>query len=264
MAPDRPTSRLAVVTGASYGIGLEIAERLSRDGHDLVLAARSADRLEEVATRLRGAHGRVVHVVVLDGSEPDAADRLAARLDGIGEVEVLVNNAGFGALGPFAEQDADLVDSMIRLNVSFLVRLTRRCLDGMRARGRGRILNVASTAAFQPGPFMAVYYATKAFVLSFSEALDEELRGSGVTVTTLCPGPTTTEFQARAGMEHTSMFEGPLVMDAKRVANLGVDAMQRGRRLKIAGVLNSLLAFSTRLAPRRLATRIVRRLQQSR
>lgn len=263
MHEDR-TPGLAVVTGASFGIGLEIATVLARDGFDLVLVARSGKPLEELAQRLRDAHRRTVHVITADGSVPGAAGSLAEQLEAFGEIDVLVNNAGFGELGPFSRADPDTVDAMIRLNVAFLVGLTRRCLPAMLARGSGRVLNVASTAAFQPGPFMAVYYATKAFVLSFSEALDEELRGSGVTVTTLCPGPTATKFQERAGMQETALFRGPLVMDARRVAEQGVRAMLLGRRLKVAGATNWLLAQSTRIVPRRLVTGIVRRLQSSR
>jgi short-subunit dehydrogenase len=229
-----------------------------------VLVARREDRLEEVAADLRRDHGGRVHVIAVDGSEAGAAARLHARLAERGEVGILVNNAGFGALGPFADQPPAEIDAMLGLNIGFLCGLTRLVLPAMRARGAGRIMNLASTAAFQAGPFMAVYYATKAFVLSFSEALDEELRGTGVTVTALCPGPTTTGFQERAGVGRTPLFQGPLVMDAGRVADRGVAALLRGRRLVIPGLPNRLLTWSTRLAPRRLATAVVRRLQERR
>ena len=153
---------------------------------------------------------------------------------------------------------------MIQVNVAALTELVKRVLPGMLGRRRGRILNVASTAAFQPGPLMAVYYATKAYVLSFSEALANELSGTGVTVTALCPGPTITEFQKTAGVEKTALFTGPLVMDAAAVARAGYRGMLRGQRLVIPGVANNVLVQALRVSPRRLATAIIRRIQESR
>jgi short-subunit dehydrogenase len=186
----------ALVTGASSGIGLEIARLLAKD-YDLVLAARSADKLEQLASELGNAR-----VVAVDLIDPDGSRKLIAEVP---TVDVLVNNAGFAEYGPFAEANEQRLEDMIELNITALTRLSRAYLPGMLERGRGKIMNVASTASFQPGPLMAVYYATKAYVLSFSEALAEETRGSGVTVTALCPGPTTTNFQATANMEKSRL-----------------------------------------------------------
>ena len=179
-------------------------------------------------------------------------------------VDILVNNAGFGVYGFFAKTPVEKELEMIRLNVAALTHLTKLSLPGMIERRRGRILNVASTAAFQPGPLMAVYYATKAYVLSFSEALANETAGTGVTVTALCPGPTITEFQKAAGLEGTRLFRSPLVMDAARVARAGYEGMKRGRRVVVPGIRNALLVQSVRFGTRRLVTAITRRFQEGR
>ena len=187
----------ALITGASSGIGLELAKLFARDGYELVLVARRVERLEELGRELTQRHGVRCHTISVDLAQPDAAAEIVRRLEGAGPaVDVLVNNAGFGVLGPLATTEPETAGRMIRVNIEALTQLTRALLPGMLARRRGRILNVASTAGFAPGPLMAVYYATKAYVISFSEALAEELRGTGVTVTVLCPGPTRTEFQA--------------------------------------------------------------------
>lgn len=248
---------LAVVTGASGGIGLELARILAADGHDVALVARSAERLAAEAEELSRRHGIAAHVFAADLAPAGAADDLVRELSRAGlEPEVLVNNAGFGLRGAFAGSDPDTLDDMIRLNVLALTRLTRLVLPGMLERGRGRVLNVASTAAFQPGPGMAVYYATKAYVLSFSEALAVELAGSGVTVTTLCPGPTATGFAAAAGLESSHLFRVGNVMTAREVARQGYAGMRQGRRVIVTGARNRLLAFGTRLAPRRMSAGI--------
>ena len=247
----------AVVTGASGGIGLELARLLAADGHDVALVARSADRLAAEAEDLSSRHGVAAHVFAADLSTAGAADDLVRNLSRAGlEPEVLVNNAGFGLRGAFAENDPDGLDRMIRLNVLALTRLTRLLLPGMLERGRGRILNLSSLAAFQPGPGMAAYYATKAYVLSFSEALALELEGRGVTVTALCPGPTESGFAAAAGAEGARLYRGGNVMAAGEVARLGYDGMRRGRRVVVTGARNRLLAFATRLAPRRMSAGI--------
>ncbi len=250
-----------LITGASSGIGEELARRFAADGSDLVLVARSDERLRELAAGLEKGNGISARVEPADLAAPGACEALVERLTAAGvDVDVLVNNAGFGARGAVAELDAERQLGMIRLNVEALTALTRLLLPGMLARRRGGVLNVASTAAFQPGPFMAVYYATKAYVQSFTEALAEELRGSGVTVTSLAPGPTLTGFQKEAEMEETLLLKlGP--MRAAPVARAGHRAFRRGRTVVIPGLGNRLLAFSTRLTPRWLLRRVVRALQ---
>jgi len=253
----------ALVTGASGGIGLELARLLARGGHDLVLVARSAEKLQTLARELEGEHGVRAHALPADLTDPGAPERIAAELRGRGvEVEVLVNNAGFGVAAPFAEADTARQVEMIQVNVTALTHLTRLFLPAMLSRRSGRILNVASTAAFQPGPFLAVYYATKAYVLSFSEAVAEEVRGTGVTVTALCPGPTHTGFAAEARMEGTLLFRAGRVMDAATVARVGYRGMMRGKRLVIPGVLNQVVATVAQRSPRALVLRLVRQLNR--
>ncbi|HEY7112756.1 MAG TPA: SDR family oxidoreductase [Thermoanaerobaculia bacterium] len=259
------TRPVAVVTGASSGLGLELATIAARDGHDLVLVARRRDRLENIGKGLREEFGAGVTVIARDLSETEAPRVVAQEVEARGlPVDLLVNNAGFGVHGPFAETPFDRELGMIRVNIVALTELTKRLLPGMLARGRGRILNLASTAAFQPGPLMAVYYASKAYVLSFSEALASEVAGSGVTVTALCPGPTRTEFGKAAGMLETRLFRSPLVKDARWVAEAGYRGMKRGRRVVIPGIGNRILAEAVRFAPRRLVTAISRAVQETR
>lgn len=254
-----------LITGASAGIGLELAKRFAAAGHALILTARRADELHKIADQLKAAQQVEVHVFPLDLGAPEAPAKLHEQVTAAGlSVDVLVNNAGFGTLGPFLDTELEKELAMIRLNVSALVDLCGRFVPAMKARGSGRVLNVASVAAFQPGPFMAIYYATKAFVLSFSEALWDELRGSGVTVTCLCPGPVRTEFADVAGMHGTKLFSGPNVMDVGPVCEAAYKATMKGRRLVVPGFLNRLLVFAVRFAPRRLVLRIVRRFQQKR
>ncbi len=254
----------ALITGASGGIGLELARLFARDGWSLVLVARRADRLEALAGELRERAGASVVVVPADLSRPGAADGIAGALRaGSRDVDALVNDAGFGVFGPFAATDLGAELGMIQVNVTALTQLTKLLLPGMIGRGGGRRLNVASTAAFQPGPLMAAYYATKAYVLSFSEALAEELEGSGVTVTALCPGPTATGFQAAAGMEKSKLVRRIGVLDAATVARAGYAGLLAGKRVVVPGVVNKILAQSVRLAPRRLLTAIVRRMQET-
>ncbi|HEY7216177.1 MAG TPA: SDR family oxidoreductase [Thermoanaerobaculia bacterium] len=256
----------ALVTGASGGIGWELARAFAAGGYDLVLVARSGGKLEQLAGELRNRHGVAVRVLAKDLTAHGAPDEIFQELEGVGTaVDVLVNNAGFATFGPFAETDLASELEEIQLNVAVLTHLTKRFLPGMLARRRGGVLNVASTAAFQPGPLMAVYYATKAYVLSFSEALGEELRGGGVTVTALCPGPTATGFQARAEMQDSGLFTGPLkVMDAAAVARAGYEGFQKGKRIVIPGLINKLGVQSVRVSPRALATRLVGAMQAKR
>lgn len=247
---------LAVVTGGNGGIGLALAERLARTGHRLLLVARDLPRLEEAAEGLRSQAGGTVEILACDLGVPEEMEALARRLEA--QVpDILVNNAGFGAYGPFADLPAPAAAAMVATNVAALTRLTGAVLPGMRARGSGRILNVASTAAYAPVPLAAVYGATKAYVLSFSEALAEEMAVTGVTVTALCPGPTPTRFAERAGMTEAGIFAGPLT-SAEEVADRGFEAMMAGRRAVVVGLANRLLILSTRLTPRTLTARATR------
>lgn len=256
---------VALVTGASSGIGLELATLLARGGHDLVFVSRNHRRLEDVARGLQEEFGVVVTVLAADLADPSAPGSVADELETRKlEVDALVNNAGFGVSGFFSETPLDEELDMIRVNAAVPTILVKRVLPGMLRRRRGRILNVASTAAFQPGPLMAVYYATKAYVLSFSEALANETAGKGVTVTALCPGPTRTEFQKRAGVGETRLFRGPLVRDAKSVALAGYRGMMRGKRVVIPGLANRLLVQAERVTPRRWVTAVTRRVQETR
>jgi short-subunit dehydrogenase len=254
---------ISVITGASTGIGREFASICAERGYDLVLVARSAQALEDLASGIREKSGRNVRVIALDLSAVDAPPNLWAALSDVApDIEILINNAGFGLTGFFSELDAQKQMEMIHLNIGALSHLTRLFLPSMIARRRGYILNVASTAAFQPGPLMAVYFASKAYVVSFSEALHNEVRDHGVIVTTLCPGPTRTEFQSRAGMDSSKLFSGPNVMDAGTVAEIGLRAMLDGRSLVVAGRLNALMVFLTRFAPRQLAASMARKLAE--
>jgi short-subunit dehydrogenase len=244
------TRTAAIVTGASSGLGVEYARLLAADGHDLVLVARRRDRLEGLAKELEAAHRIRAHVVAADLAAAGAVERVVAEVERLGvEIEFLVNDAGFGASGAFAQADASRQLEMVAVNVGALVALTRAFLPGMIARGRGRVLNVGSTAGFAPGPFMAVYYASKAFVNSFTEALAYELRGTGVTATVSCPGATATEFAARAGNDRSLLFRLGSA-SAAPVAREGYRAMLRGRPLVVHGLRNKLLVQSIRVSPR--------------
>jgi len=252
-----------LITGASGGLGEAFARIFAARGDRLVLTARGADRLATLAASLGG--GVRTEIVPADLSAPAGPAPLLAELEAKSiEVDVLVNNAGFGTFGPFAESVLEDELAQIQVNVTSLTHLTRALLPGMIRRGRGRVLNVASLAAFQPGPLMAVYYATKAYVLSFSEALSNELKGSGVTVSCLCPGPTRTGFMARAKMGDPEVLAKSFtMMDAEAAARKGVEGLLRGRRLIIPGVLNKMLAHSTRLGSRGLAASVVRSMMAS-
>lgn len=253
--------RTALITGASSGIGLEIARLFAADKWDVALVARSEGKLNELAAELQKAHGITARVIAADLAKPNYPDEIIARLQGV-EIDALVNNAGFGLGGEFVKADLRTELEMIQVNVTALTQLTGLVLPAMVARRRGAILNVASTAAFQPGPFMSVYYATKAYVLSFSEAIAEELSGSGVTVTALCPGPTETGFAAAANVEDSTLFTKTRPAGSKEVARAGYEAMRSGKRIAIPGMRNKLLAQSIRISPRRLVTKIVRKLHE--
>lgn len=247
----------ALITGASNGIGYEFAKLFARDRYDLVLVARSGENLSRVAAELQSLVS--VKTVALDLASPPAPKFLFEQLqrDGI-SVDVLVNNAGFGAFGEFALMDEKEILGQINLNVAALTELTRLFLPAMIGRRSGRIMNVASTAGFQPGPLMAVYYATKAYVISFSEAIANEVQKTGVTVTCFCPGATHTGFAKRAGNDQSRLFKRLGAMGADRVALDGYRAMMAGRTLAISGAQNWLVAQSTRFAPRKVVTAISR------
>jgi short-subunit dehydrogenase len=253
----------ALITGASTGIGREFAYLCAHSGYDVVLTARSQSRLEELAADVRQRTGRKAFPLPIDLADPVSPRQLYKQVASLEvAVEVLINNAGFGLVGRFWELDEGEQMQMVQLNMGALTHLTRLFLPDFIARRRGYILNVASTAAFQPGPLMSVYYASKAYVVSFSEALHNEARDHGVKVTCLCPGPTQTEFDKRSGASGTKLFKDGKAMSALAVAQIGWDALQAGKPLVVAGGLNALMAFLTRFAPRQLAASIARSMQE--
>ena len=240
----------ALITGASAGIGRELARCFAADGHDLVLVARRQERLDELASELRSRFRVQAHAIACDLTQVQAIDGLLRRLQELGlEIEFLVNNAGAGVSGAFAELELNRQLEFLELNVTAVLRLTRALLPAMLARRHGRILNVGSTAGFQPGPFLASYYASKAYLNSFSEALHFELRDTGVSVTLSCPGPTLTEFAELAGIEQSRLFQLSAAR-ADRVARQAYAAMLRGRALVIHGALNWLGVQLLRISPR--------------
>jgi hypothetical protein len=245
-----------LITGASGGIGYELAKLFARDHHNLVLVARSADKLAQLATELE-PHGVTVKTIALDLAKPLAPKFLFDQVQDT-PIDILINNAGFGAFGEFARMPEEEILGQIHLNITALTQLTRLFLPPLLQRRTGRIMNVASTAAFQPGPRMAVYYATKAYVLSFSEAIANELRDSGVTVTCFCPGATHTGFAKRAGTENSRLFKQVGAMSAERVARDGYRAVMAGRTVAISGAHNWMVAQSVRFAPRQVVTAISR------
>lgn len=247
-------NRRAWVTGASTGIGAAFARRLAKDHFDLVLVARSRDRLTELAGELNAAHGVAGEVMAADLTVAAELQRVADAAAADSALELLVNNAGFGTIGPFAELDPGREDEEIRLNVVALTRLTRAVLPGLVERRRGSIINVSSLAAFQPAPRNATYGATKAFVNSFTESLHEELRGSGVRVQALCPGFTRTEFQERAGID-TGGIPSFAWMSAEAVVDSSLAGLERGEVLCVPGFGNRLVATTVSVLPRRLVRR---------
>jgi len=248
----------ALVTGASAGLGVEFAKLCAAGGYDVVLVARSAERLAELAVSLAKTHGVKARPLVADLSDPAAPPEIFAQLRE-SPIDILINNAGLGVRGPYAETDWARESGLIQVNMVALAHLTKLFLPEMVRRRTGRILNVASTAAFVPGPFMALYYASKAFVLSFSEALSNEVEGTGVTVTVVSPGPTRTEFAKAAGIANSSLFHGP-TMGADEVARIGYDAMMAGKSSVIAGARNRWMIRGTRLVPRSFVAARTRKL----
>jgi short-subunit dehydrogenase len=249
---------IALVTGASSGIGERIASRLAREGYDLVLAARRKDRLDEIAARLTSENKIRAHAIPVDLGRPGSAAALFADAEAIGPIDVLVNNAGFGVYGKMADQSVERTMEMVELNVTSLTYLTHQAVKAMVARGKGRILQIASIGAFQPTPYYAVYSATKAYVLSFSEALSDELAGTGVTVTTSCPGLTATEFHEVASHIKPSWMK-PVEMTADEVAEISLSAMFDGRRSVVPGPVNLLTAITMKFMPKGLAIAMAER-----
>jgi short-subunit dehydrogenase len=252
----------ALITGASNGIGLELAKIHAGKGGNLVLVARNKNRLNEIKYELERLHKIKVHVTGKDLSAPNAAQEVYNETtERKIEVDYLINNAGFGDFGFFIETDWNKELQMINLNITALTRFSKLYLKDMVKRKSGRIMNVASTAAFQPGPTMAVYYATKAYVLSFSEAIANEVSDKGVTVTALCPGPTESGFQDAAAMHESALVKNKKLPASKDVAAYGYNAMLKGKSVAIHGFMNYMMANSVRFLPRNLVVKVTRRIQ---
>jgi short-subunit dehydrogenase len=249
---------IALITGASSGIGRELAKVFAGRGYDLVLVSRNKKAMDELASELRASFNTTAIVLARDLSKHGAAEEIFTRLRRKRvEVEVLVNNAGFGTFGPFVQTETPSALDLLQVNIVALTHLTRLFAAEMVKRGKGKILNVASTAAFQPGPWMATYYASKSYVLAFSEALAHELAGSGVTVSCLCPGPTRTDFQRRAGMEHTRLVHAFSMMDAGQVAQRAYEGLMNGKRVIIPGLLNRIGTVLARIVPHSLIMNVI-------
>ena len=256
--------RTALIAGASGGIGYEFVKLFAQDGYNLVLVARSEQKLNQIADELKSKFGIDVKVIAKDLANISAPEEVFCELQQASiKIDILINNAGFATYGLFNETDLAAELQMLQLNVVCLTHLTKLFLKDMVQQSYGRILNVASTAAFQPGPLMAVYFASKAYVLSFSEAIANELEGTGVSVTALCPGPTESGFQKRAAMENSKMVSGQKIMDAETVAKIGYKALFDNKTVVVTGVKNKLLSESVRFTPRKLVTKIVRSMQES-
>ncbi len=259
------TKQTVLITGASGGIGLELAKEFARNGHDLVLVARNKQKLDEVSAEIAGQYGVDSRSIAKDLSLPHASDEIYRQLqqDDI-DVGILINNAGFGAFGLFSDLEWKTEFELLQVNIVALTHLTKMCVKDMVQRRSGKILNVASMAAFLSGPLMAVYYASKAYVLHFSEAIDNELKGTGVSVSVLCPGPTQTGFQKRADMEDSRLVAGRKIMSARRVAEIGYRGLMSGKAIIIPGFGNKLVAQGPRFVPRSFATKTVREAQERR
>ena len=249
---------LALITGASMGIGKSLAELFAADGHDVALVARSEDKLRALASELESKHDVSAHVIPADLTDPAAPQRIFEALDSQGlEVDYMVNNAGFGTTGPFVEASLQSQLDMLQVNVNALVALTHLALDKMVVRRKGRVLNIASAAGFQAGPLMSVYYATKSFVILFSEGVAEEVKSAGVTVTAHCPGATATNFADTAGNAKSVLFKlGVAPVD--KVARHAYRSMMAGRVVAIEGLINKIAAFSNRLSPRAIVRKLTR------
>ena len=255
--------KTVLITGASGGIGYELAKLFAQDGDNLVLVARSENKLNEIKTNFEQKYKVNVKVLGKDLSQPNAAVQIFNELESAQiQVDVLVNNAGFGNFGEFVDSSWEKEADMMQVNMISLTQMTKLFLKGMVERRRGRILNVASTAAFQPGPLMAVYYATKSYVLSFSEAIANELEGTGVTVTALCPGATESGFQQASAMEESRLVKGRKLATSEAVAKYAYKAMDKGQVVAIHGLFNWISANVIRFLPRKVVTDVVRTMQE--
>jgi len=257
--------KLCLITGASGGIGKEFAHIFAKNGHDLILVARSTDKLEVLCKELKNAYGVEAIYCCTDLSSYAEIQRLYDYTKESGwQVDYLVNNAGFGDMRAFLDADWPRQQALIDLNISAVVRLTFLFGNDMKERGYGRIINLASVAAFSAGPYMSLYYASKSFVLSFSEALTEEVKGSGVTVTALCPGPTATEFEKNANMGRSVMFSRYKPATAEQVAKAGYNAVMRGKQIKYHGFVTYSFNLLTRLLPRSVTRKLAKGMNRSR
>jgi len=262
MSPSRP---LALITGASEGIGRDLAELYAADGYDVVLAARREAPLRDLAQGLAARYGIMARVVVADLATRGGCDALVSAAEpDRGRVAALVNNAGLGAVGRFHELPWERAQAQVDVNITALTYLTHRVLPWLRSNGRGEVMQVASVAGFQPGPLMAVYYASKAYVISFSEALHNECAGTGVTVTAVCPGPTTTGFQREAGVKAGARPGGPPPMSSRRVAELAYRGTRAGKRVVVTGWRNRIAAALGRYLPRAWSAKVVEGIQRER
>lgn len=249
--------KTALITGASKGIGRELAHLFAKDGYNLALVARSAKELDSLKVQLEEKYKVTVHTFFKDLSQPESAQALFDELKAVDiDIDYLVNNAGFGDYGSFAETEWDTYEKMISLNVTTLTHLCHLFIRDIKGRKPGRILNISSTAAFQPGPMMAVYFASKAFVLNFSEAVGHELRKDNITVTTLCPGPTSTNFGEVSGMNASQLVKSVKIASSGEVAELGYKSMLKGKSTVIHGTQNKLAPFGIRFIPRKWVTRL--------
>lgn len=252
----------ALITGASNGIGLELAKVHASKGGNLVLVARNKSKLDELKTELESQYKVSVYIIGKDLSAINSAQEVYHETTKQNiQIDYLINNAGFGDFGMFVETDWNKELQMINLNISTLTQFTKLYLQDMVRRKGGKIMNIASTAAFQSGPTMAVYYATKAYVLSFSEAVDNEVRDKGVTVTTLCPGATESGFQAAAAMEESALVKGKKLPTSKEVAEYGYASMMKGKTVAIHGMMNWIMANSVRFTPRAIVVKLTRKIQ---
>ncbi|MGF1990175.1 MAG: SDR family NAD(P)-dependent oxidoreductase [Nostoc sp. ZfuVER08] len=257
------SKKTALITGAASGIGYQLACLFAADDYNLVLVDKDELKLTEVAEKFELKFGNFVKAIVKDLSISTSPDEIFTELQQANiQVDVLVNNAGFGTYGLFHETNLTAELEMLQVNLVCLTHLTKLFIKDMVKQGEGKILNVASAAAFQPGPLMAVYFATKAYILSFSEAIANELEGTGVTVTVLCPGSTESAFHQRTGMADSKMLKSKRMMDAETVAEIGYRGLMKGKTIVIPGLINKLLAKSVRFVPRKLVTKIVRNMQE--
>lgn len=256
-------NKTALITGASGGLGLSFVKILARDGYDVVLVARNAEKLAEIKADIESSYGVRAYVVAKDLCHTESVNEVFDATEALGlKIDVLINNAGFGDFGEFHKSDINKQIRMVDLNVIALMQLCHLYIPQMIERGSGNILNVDSIAAFQAGPLMSVYYATKAFVLSFSQALTRELKGTGVKVTALCPGPIKTNFENSSELGGSGLFKNLKVWSPDTVAEFGYKNMKRGRSLCVCGALNKLIVFSNRLAPRALVRNAVYEIQK--